>query len=254
MALYLQKYRSLCILCLFSLIVLLAIYIFLRQSGDLEQSLYPLFGSIVLLFLIVFIRIQDARIFGELSKQVRGGQVLSKTQLDALVQKKARTASLLLELKGIQAFAQGEHEEGIRMLQEAWAKIQDKHGKDWQRIKARIGCYLRLCQMVRGQPLFDQLPLEDRDSKALNGMQDWKMRWENGHDERALWEMQACAEQLREPYLRVYALLICIRSMKQKEQDQAISLCEVLTACQLPDVAHQAACLLEEMKGGAYHD
>lgn len=107
MALYLQKYRSLCILCLFSLIVLLAIYIFLRQSGDLEQSLYPLFGSIVLLFLIVFIRIQDARIFGELSRQVRGGQVLSKTQLDALVQKKARTASLLLELKGIQAFAQG---------------------------------------------------------------------------------------------------------------------------------------------------
>ena len=160
MALYLQKYRSLCILCLFSLIVLLAIYIFLRQSGDLEQSLYPLFGSIVLLFLIVFIRIQDARIFGELSTQVRGGQVLSKTQLDALVQKKARTASLLLELKG------------IRMLQEAWAKIQDKHGKDWQRIKARIGCYLRLCQMVRGQPLFDQLALEDRDSKALNGMQD----------------------------------------------------------------------------------
>lgn len=150
MALYLQKYRSLCILCLFSLIVLLAIYIFLRQSGDLEQSLYPLFGSIVLLFLIVFIRIQDARIFGELSRQVRGGQVLSKTQLDALVQKKARTASLLLELKGIQAFAQGEHEEGIRMLQEAWAKIQDQHGKDWQRIKARIGCYLRLCQMVRG--------------------------------------------------------------------------------------------------------
>ncbi len=131
MALYLQKYRSLCILCLFSLIILLAIYIFLRQSGDLEQSLYPLFGSIVLLFLIVFIRIQDARIFGELSRQVRGGQVLSKTQLDALVQKKARTASLLLELKGIQAFAQGEHEEGIRMLQEAWAKIQDKHGKDW---------------------------------------------------------------------------------------------------------------------------
>ena len=180
--------------------------------------------------------------------------MLSKTQLDALVQKKARTASLLLELKGIQAFAQGEHEEGIRMLQEAWAKIQDKHGKDWQRIKARIGCYLRLCQMVRGQPLFDQLALEDRDSKALNGMQDWKMRWENEHDERALWEMQACAEQLREPYLRVYALLICIRSMKQKEQDQAISLCEVLTACQLPDVAHQAACLLEEMKGGAYHD
>lgn len=57
MALYLQKYRSLCILCLFSMIVLLAIYIFLRQSGDLEQSLYPLFGSIVLLFLIVFIRI-----------------------------------------------------------------------------------------------------------------------------------------------------------------------------------------------------
>ena len=107
MALYLQKYRSLCILCLFSLIVLLAIYIFLRQSGDLEQSLYPLFGSIVLLLLIVFIRIQDARIFGELSRQVRGGQVLSKTQLDALVQKKARTASLLLELKGIQAFAQG---------------------------------------------------------------------------------------------------------------------------------------------------
>ena len=53
MALYLQKYRSLCILCLFSLIVLLAIYIFLRQSGDLEQSLYPLFGSIVLLFLNV---------------------------------------------------------------------------------------------------------------------------------------------------------------------------------------------------------
>ena len=53
MALYLQKYRSLCILCLFSLIVLLAIYIFLRQSGDLEQSLYLLFGSIVLLFLIV---------------------------------------------------------------------------------------------------------------------------------------------------------------------------------------------------------
>ena len=137
MALYLQKYRSLCILCLFSLIVLLAIYIFLRQSGDLEQSLYPLFGSIVLLFLIVFIRIQDARIFGELSTQVRGGQVLSKTQLDALVQKKARTASLLLELKGIQAFAQGEHEEGIRMLQEAWAKIQDKHGKDWQRIPLR---------------------------------------------------------------------------------------------------------------------
>lgn len=88
----------------------------------------------------------------------------------------------------------------------------------------------------------------------MNDMQDWKMRWENGHDERALWEMQACAEQLREPYLRVYALLICIRSMKQKEQDQAISLCEVLTACQLPDVAHQAACLLEEMKGGAYHD
>ena len=78
------------------------------------------------------------------------------------------------------------------------------------------------------------------------------MRWENGHDERALWEMQACAEQLREPYLRVYALLICIRSMKQKEQDQAISLCEVLTACQLPDVAHQAACLLEEMKGGSH--
>ena len=38
MALYLQKYRSLCILCLFSLIILLAIYIFLRQSGDLEQS------------------------------------------------------------------------------------------------------------------------------------------------------------------------------------------------------------------------
>lgn len=57
MALYLQKYRSLCILGLFSLIILLAIYIFLRQSGDLEQSLYPLFGSIVLLFLIVFIRI-----------------------------------------------------------------------------------------------------------------------------------------------------------------------------------------------------
>ncbi|MFR2884794.1 MAG: hypothetical protein ACLTCB_00370 [Merdibacter sp.] len=54
-------------------------------------------------------------------------------------------------------------------------------------------------------------------------------------------------------HICAYALLICIRSMKQKEQDQAISLCEV-TACQLPDVAHQAACLLEEMKGGAYHD
>ena len=60
--------------------------------------------------------------------------------------------------------------------------------------------------------------------------------------------------ELGTQYLRVYALLICIRSMKQKEQDQAISLCEVLTACQLPDVAHQAACLLKEMKGGAYHD